>query len=182
MADAHIFINDKTFSAQEKYAKHFNSLPKVIPILYNLKMLNSGQTAILITLYIHVEVHLPLPATHARTHTSGYGTELYQRQLGGAVKESVIVAAAKLEHRQAAKDLRLQKKVQAPGNVEIVVNFLGSAEMIRAHYEQLLKFQRSRNIGLKEAGWANRRIALHMGRSDVAISRCWQEWVDSGRF
>ncbi|GFV91330.1 HTH_Tnp_Tc3_2 domain-containing protein [Trichonephila clavipes] len=37
-------------------------------------------------------------------------------------------------------------------------------------------------IGLKEGGWANRRIARHMGRSDVAIRRYWQEWVDSGRF
>ncbi|GFY04189.1 hypothetical protein TNCV_1199671 [Trichonephila clavipes] len=40
---------------------------------------------------------------------------------------------------------------------------------IRAHYEQLSEFERSRIIRLKEAGWANGRIACHMGRSDVAI-------------
>ncbi|GFS94214.1 hypothetical protein TNCV_3786711 [Trichonephila clavipes] len=40
---------------------------------------------------------------------------------------------------------------------------------IRAHYEQLSEFERGRIIGLKEAGWANRRIARHMGRSDAAI-------------
>ncbi|GFT43346.1 RNase H domain-containing protein [Trichonephila clavipes] len=37
-------------------------------------------------------------------------------------------------------------------------------------------------IGLKEAGWANWRITRPMGRSDVAIRRCSQKWVDSGRF
>ncbi|GFV76651.1 HTH_Tnp_Tc3_2 domain-containing protein [Trichonephila clavipes] len=29
---------------------------------------------------------------------------------------------------------------------------------------------------------ANRRIARHIGRSDEAFRRCWQEWVDSSRF
>ncbi|GFW20587.1 HTH_Tnp_Tc3_2 domain-containing protein [Trichonephila clavipes] len=53
---------------------------------------------------------------------------------------------------------------------------------IRAHYEELSEFERDRVFGLKETGWANRRIARHMGRSDVAIRRCWQEWVDNGRF
>ncbi|GFW02176.1 HTH_Tnp_Tc3_2 domain-containing protein [Trichonephila clavipes] len=53
---------------------------------------------------------------------------------------------------------------------------------IRVHYNQLSKFERGRIIRLKKAGWANRRIARHMGRSDEAIRRCWQEWVDNGRF
>ncbi|GFX08700.1 hypothetical protein TNCV_62271 [Trichonephila clavipes] len=34
--------------------------------------------------------------------------------------------------------------------------------MIRAHYEQLLELKRSRIIGLKEVGWANRGIARHI--------------------
>ncbi|GFY09196.1 hypothetical protein TNCV_4663861 [Trichonephila clavipes] len=38
---------------------------------------------------------------------------------------------------------------------------------IRAHYEQLSEFVRGRIIGLKEAGWANWRIAHHMGRRDA---------------
>ncbi|GFV57307.1 HTH_Tnp_Tc3_2 domain-containing protein [Trichonephila clavipes] len=53
---------------------------------------------------------------------------------------------------------------------------------IRAHYEQLSEFERGRIIEQKEAGWANRRIACHMGRSDEAIRRCWQERVEYDRF
>ncbi|GFV29311.1 hypothetical protein TNCV_1548651 [Trichonephila clavipes] len=49
---------------------------------------------------------------------------------------------------------------------------------IRSHYEQLSEFERSRTNGLKEAaGWAKRRIARHIGRSDAVVRRCWQEWV-----
>ncbi|GFW65116.1 HTH_Tnp_Tc3_2 domain-containing protein [Trichonephila clavipes] len=50
---------------------------------------------------------------------------------------------------------------------------------IRAHCEQLTDFVRGRIIGLKEAGW---RIARHMGRSNAAIGKCWQEWVNNVRF
>ncbi|GFV28415.1 HTH_Tnp_Tc3_2 domain-containing protein [Trichonephila clavipes] len=53
---------------------------------------------------------------------------------------------------------------------------------IRAHYEQLIEFRRGRIIGLKERGWANRKIARHMDRSDAIIKSCCQEWMDSGRF
>ncbi|GFT98067.1 uncharacterized protein TNCV_3362731 [Trichonephila clavipes] len=53
---------------------------------------------------------------------------------------------------------------------------------IRAHYKQISEIERDRIIGLKEAGWVNKRITCHMGRSDAAIRRCWQEWVDSSRF
>ncbi|GFS94555.1 HTH_Tnp_Tc3_2 domain-containing protein [Trichonephila clavipes] len=53
---------------------------------------------------------------------------------------------------------------------------------IRAHDEQPSEFDRGRIIGLKEAGWTTRRIARHMGRSNVTIRRCWQEWVGSDRF
>ncbi|GFV46747.1 uncharacterized protein TNCV_1882061 [Trichonephila clavipes] len=57
-----------------------------------------------------------------------------------------------------------------------------SHQGIRAHYEQLSEFERCRIIELKEAGWANQRIARHMDRSDAAIRRCWQEWVENDRF
>ncbi|GFS71646.1 transposable element Tc1 transposase [Trichonephila clavipes] len=49
---------------------------------------------------------------------------------------------------------------------------------IRAHYEQLSEFERGLIIELKEAGWANRRITHHMGRSDTVIRRC----CDKSRF
>ncbi|GFW54980.1 hypothetical protein TNCV_2785951 [Trichonephila clavipes] len=48
--------------------------------------------------------------------------------------------------------------------------------MIRPHYEQLSEFETGRIIGLKEAGWENRRITRHRGRSDAAKRKCWQEW------
>ncbi|GFY05581.1 HTH_Tnp_Tc3_2 domain-containing protein [Trichonephila clavipes] len=47
---------------------------------------------------------------------------------------------------------------------------------------QASEFDRGRIIRLKEECWSNRRIARHMGRSDAAIRRCWQELVDNGRF
>lgn len=40
---------------------------------------------------------------------------------------------------------------------------------IRAHYEQMSEFERGRFTSLKEAGWTNRAIARHLGRSDAAI-------------
>ncbi|GFW73234.1 hypothetical protein TNCV_2798981 [Trichonephila clavipes] len=36
----------------------------------------------------------------------------------------------------------------------------------RRQYEQLTDFDRGRIIGLREAGWSNRRIGRHLGRSD----------------
>ncbi|GFU63541.1 uncharacterized protein TNCV_1000921 [Trichonephila clavipes] len=53
---------------------------------------------------------------------------------------------------------------------------------ILAHYEQLSEFERGCIIELKEAGLVNQKIARHMGRSDAAIRRCWQELVENGRF
>nr|XP_042913807.1 uncharacterized protein LOC122273897 [Parasteatoda tepidariorum] len=52
---------------------------------------------------------------------------------------------------------------------------------ILAHYEKLSEFDRSRIIGLKEDGWTNRSIARHLSRSDAAIRRCWQGWLENGR-
>ncbi|GFY04723.1 HTH_Tnp_Tc3_2 domain-containing protein [Trichonephila clavipes] len=50
---------------------------------------------------------------------------------------------------------------------------------IGAHYEQLSEFERGRIIGLKEGRIGESR---YMGRSDAVIRRCWQKWVDNGRF
>ncbi|GFW39787.1 transposable element Tcb2 transposase [Trichonephila clavipes] len=44
----------------------------------------------------------------------------------------------------------------------------------RRQYEQLTDFDRGRIIGLREAGWSNRRIGRHLGRSDMVVARCWQ--------
>ncbi|GFW91841.1 HTH_38 domain-containing protein [Trichonephila clavipes] len=40
---------------------------------------------------------------------------------------------------------------------------------------------RGRIIGLREAGWSNRRISRHLGRSDMVVARCWQQWITEGR-
>ncbi|GFU89293.1 HTH_38 domain-containing protein, partial [Trichonephila clavipes] len=34
---------------------------------------------------------------------------------------------------------------------------------------------------LREAGWSNRRIGRHLGRSDMVVARCWQQWITVGR-
>ncbi|GFU38496.1 putative DD41D transposase [Trichonephila clavipes] len=51
----------------------------------------------------------------------------------------------------------------------------------RRQYEQLTDFDRGRIIGLREAGWSNRRIDRHLGRSDMVVARCWQQWITEGR-
>ncbi|GFX56834.1 transposable element Tcb2 transposase [Trichonephila clavipes] len=40
----------------------------------------------------------------------------------------------------------------------------------RRQYEQLTDFDRGRIIGLREAGWSNRRIGRHLGRSDMVVA------------
>ncbi|GFU91932.1 HTH_38 domain-containing protein [Trichonephila clavipes] len=47
----------------------------------------------------------------------------------------------------------------------------------RRQYEQLTDFDRGRIISLREAGWSNRRIGRHLGRSDMVVARCWQQWI-----
>ncbi|GFV73864.1 HTH_38 domain-containing protein [Trichonephila clavipes] len=47
----------------------------------------------------------------------------------------------------------------------------------RRQYEQLTDFDRGRIIGLREAGWSNTRIGRHLGRSDMVVARCWQQWI-----
>ncbi|GFT76895.1 transposable element Tcb1 transposase [Trichonephila clavipes] len=51
----------------------------------------------------------------------------------------------------------------------------------RRQYEQLTDFDRGRIIGLREAGWSNRRIGRHLGRNDMVNARCWQQWITEGR-
>ncbi|GFV12824.1 transposable element Tc1 transposase [Trichonephila clavipes] len=51
----------------------------------------------------------------------------------------------------------------------------------RRQYEQLTDFDRGRIIGLREAGWSNRRIGRHLGQDDMVVARCWQQWITEGR-
>ncbi|GFX55856.1 uncharacterized protein TNCV_1427181 [Trichonephila clavipes] len=47
----------------------------------------------------------------------------------------------------------------------------------RRQYEQLTDFDRGRIIGLREAGWSNRRIGRHLGRA-IVVARCWQSGTE----
>ncbi|GFW73437.1 transposable element Tcb2 transposase [Trichonephila clavipes] len=38
-----------------------------------------------------------------------------------------------------------------------------------------------KSMSLREAGWSNRRIGRHLGRSDKVVARCWQQWITEGR-
>ncbi|GFV02636.1 HTH_Tnp_Tc3_2 domain-containing protein [Trichonephila clavipes] len=52
----------------------------------------------------------------------------------------------------------------------------------RRQYEQLTDFDRGRIIGLREAGWSNRRIAAATSVGAIAVvARCWQQWITEGR-
>ncbi|GFU31443.1 HTH_38 domain-containing protein, partial [Trichonephila clavipes] len=33
----------------------------------------------------------------------------------------------------------------------------------------------------EKRGWSNRRIGRHLGRSDMVVARCWQQWITEGR-
>ncbi|GFS47194.1 HTH_Tnp_Tc3_2 domain-containing protein [Trichonephila clavipes] len=46
----------------------------------------------------------------------------------------------------------------------------------RRQYEQLTDFDRGRNRP-QRAGWSNRRIGRHLGRSEMVVARCWQQWI-----
>ncbi|GBL79076.1 hypothetical protein AVEN_49017-1 [Araneus ventricosus] len=50
----------------------------------------------------------------------------------------------------------------------------------RRQYKQLSDLQRGRIVGLREAGWSNRCIGRHLGRSDMVVARCWQQWITEG--
>ncbi|GFX56321.1 uncharacterized protein TNCV_2242531 [Trichonephila clavipes] len=47
----------------------------------------------------------------------------------------------------------------------------------RRQYEQQSQFERGRIIGMMEAGWSARRVALQLGRSDCVVRRCWDQWI-----
>ncbi|GFV59692.1 hypothetical protein TNCV_1907631 [Trichonephila clavipes] len=63
-----------------------------------------------------------------------------------------------------SKQLLSSKSSREVGGRERGGRTLTTHTRIRAHYEQLSEFERGGIIRLKKAGWANRRIAHHMGR------------------
>ncbi|GFX61079.1 HTH_Tnp_Tc3_2 domain-containing protein [Trichonephila clavipes] len=109
-------------------------------------------------------------------------TKIYQHLSSLNVYGNCIKIAKEECTNHVAKRLGtgLRNKISEWRNRGITIG--GRTLRIRAHYEQLSEFEKGLIIGLKEASRANRRIARHMGRSDAAIRRCWQEWLDNGRF
>ncbi|UYV82659.1 hypothetical protein LAZ67_22000420 [Cordylochernes scorpioides] len=72
------------------------------------------------------------------------------------------------------------RKVSQPRTRSTKVQTAMPRRKIRVHYEYMSEFESGRAIRLKEAGWSNRLIARHLCRSDAAIRRCWQKWVNNG--
>ncbi|GBM00894.1 hypothetical protein AVEN_151358-1 [Araneus ventricosus] len=54
-------------------------------------------------------------------------------------------------------------------------------EQFRCYLRSLLSvFERNRSIGLRQVGWLNGCISQHVGRSDMVVVRCWQQWIGEG--
>ncbi|GFT07498.1 transposable element Tcb2 transposase [Trichonephila clavipes] len=47
---------------------------------------------------------------------------------------------------------------------------------------QLPEFERGKIITLMEAGWSARRVARQLGRSDLTVRRCWNQWTEDTSF
>ncbi|GFU83949.1 transposable element Tcb1 transposase [Trichonephila clavipes] len=62
-----------------------------------------------------------------------------------------------------------RKKIYAPRRNQATITKLGKNVVW------------GRIIDLREAGWSNRRIGRHLGRSDMVVARCWQQWITEGK-
>ncbi|GFU95863.1 HTH_38 domain-containing protein [Trichonephila clavipes] len=45
----------------------------------------------------------------------------------------------------------------------------------------MLHYTKANGTSGREAGWSNRRIGRHLGRSDMVVARCWQQWITEGK-
>ncbi|GFT66573.1 transposable element Tcb2 transposase [Trichonephila clavipes] len=52
----------------------------------------------------------------------------------------------------------------------------------RRQYGQLSQFVRWRIIGMMEAMWSTRRVALQLSHSDCVVSKCWDKWIHEMSF
>ncbi|GFU19993.1 transposable element Tcb2 transposase [Trichonephila clavipes] len=52
----------------------------------------------------------------------------------------------------------------------------------RRQYAQLSQFERGRIIGMMEAGWSARRVARQLRRSDCAVRRFGDQWIQEMSF
>ncbi|XP_054721047.1 uncharacterized protein LOC129230620 [Uloborus diversus] len=53
---------------------------------------------------------------------------------------------------------------------------------VRKQFTQPGVFERGHIIGLREAGWSIRRIAQHVGYTDVTVARIWRQWTQHGTY
>ncbi|GFT95700.1 HTH_Tnp_Tc3_2 domain-containing protein [Trichonephila clavipes] len=70
------------------------------------------------------------------------------------------------------QEQRNQLRQDAKRNIQKI-----QAENKRTYDRKRKKAPRPR----EEAGWSNRRIGRHLGRSDMVVARCWQQWITEGR-
>ncbi|GFV87734.1 uncharacterized protein TNCV_780161 [Trichonephila clavipes] len=54
---------------------------------------------------------------------------------------------------------------------------LKKQRLLRKNLELEQKLERKENA----RGWSNRRIGRHLGRSDMVVARCWQQWITEDR-
>ncbi|GFT11304.1 transposable element Tcb1 transposase [Trichonephila clavipes] len=67
------------------------------------------------------------------------------------------------------------------GDKVVCVLCSGTMDASKTYPAAVRDFDRGRIIGLREAGWSDRRIGRHLGRSDMVVARCWQQWITEGR-
>ncbi|GFS73418.1 HTH_38 domain-containing protein [Trichonephila clavipes] len=79
---------------------------------------------------------------------------------------------------KAKHSLRAQAQLMRTETVETFEREKVEPKLLR---ERKKERERGRIIGLREAGWSNRRIGRHLGRSDMVVARCWQQWITEGR-
>ncbi|GFU78755.1 HTH_38 domain-containing protein [Trichonephila clavipes] len=51
----------------------------------------------------------------------------------------------------------------------------------RWQYEQLMDFDEGPYNRPQRSRLVDRRIGRHLGRSDMVVARCWQQWITEGR-
>ncbi|GFV65892.1 HTH_Tnp_Tc3_2 domain-containing protein [Trichonephila clavipes] len=105
-----------------------------------------------------------------------------------AISYSFTFLVTRITFTCSEKDITLRKRSKLitfnehPSMTERDISTVVGVDNSSVLSKQLLEIERNRIIGLKEAGWANRRIARDKVRRDATVRRCWQEWIYSGRF
>ncbi|GFX26824.1 transposable element Tcb1 transposase [Trichonephila clavipes] len=77
-------------------------------------------------------------------------------------------------------DLSLRRRCEAAIAVRGGKTLVRPGKPARRHFSQLNEFERGLIIGRKTAGWATRRVAGQVYRSECAVRNCWEQWTREG--